>query len=196
MQWWQAMAATNAVTAIAYVAISLAILTGILVDGQWRRNPLAAATAAIFFTCAVHHGTHAVHLLLPTFGLESEHGLAMRRAFNDWHAVSWDFAAAGVALWYWTLRSRFPALVRGAAVFEDLRERQRHAVQLNDDVVQRLAAAKMQFEFGDHEAGMRSLEAGLVRAKDMITELLGDDARSISPGALRRDRAAGSLPSS
>jgi PAS domain-containing protein len=32
----------------------------------------------------------------------------------------WDALTAGVGVWYWSLRGRFPALVRGAALFEDL----------------------------------------------------------------------------
>ncbi len=187
MQWWQAMAVTSAVTTLAYIGISAAIVSGIAVDGQWRRNPLAAATAAIFFTCAVHHGSHALYLVLPSFEIAEGHGLALREAFSDWHMLSWDAVAAAVAVWYWTLRSRFPALVRGAAVFEDLRQRQHHALQLNDDVVQRLAAAKLHFEFGDVDAGMRSLEDGLDRAKAIITELLGEGEPNIGPGVLRRD---------
>lgn len=51
-------------------------------------------------------------------------GNAMRIAFNDVYTASWDMITAAAAVWYWTLRSRFPALVRGAAVFEDLKLRQ------------------------------------------------------------------------
>ncbi|WP_285550763.1 hybrid sensor histidine kinase/response regulator [Actinoplanes regularis] len=48
----------------------------------------------------------------------------MRHAFGSSFTVGWDLVTAVVAVWYWTLRGRFPALVRGAAVFEDLRLRQ------------------------------------------------------------------------
>ncbi|MET8153483.1 ATP-binding protein [Actinoplanes sp. NPDC049668] len=91
---------------------------------QWRNNPLGLATAAIFFSCAVHHGAHTVHLMLPYLDPTMHMGLAMRHAFSSPSIASWDVVTAGLAVWYWTLRGRFPALVRGAAVFEDLRLRQ------------------------------------------------------------------------
>jgi two-component system cell cycle sensor histidine kinase/response regulator CckA len=123
--WWQLTALANAVILAAYLAISFAIGRGLWRSRQWRNNPLGLATAAIFFSCAVHHGSHTVHLLLPYFGLDVHGGLAMRMAFGmDFQAATWDILTAVLAVWYWTLRGRFPALVRGAALFEDLRLRQ------------------------------------------------------------------------
>ncbi len=59
-------------------------------------------------------------------GPDSHHagGNPMRLAFDDPRTTAWDILTATAAVWYWTLRSRFPALVRGAAVFEDLKLRQ------------------------------------------------------------------------
>jgi PAS domain S-box-containing protein len=115
----------NAVILAAYLAISFAIARGLLRARQWRNNPLGLATASIFFSCAVHHGSHTVHLLLPYFNMDVHGGLAMRMAFGmDFQAAGWDTVTAVLAVWYWTLRGRFPALVRGAALFEDLRLRQ------------------------------------------------------------------------
>jgi PAS domain S-box-containing protein len=123
--WWQLTALANAVTLIAYLAISFAIGRGLWRSRQWRNNPLGLATASIFFSCAVHHGAHTLHLMLPYLGRDMHAGMAMRMAFGmDFHTAGWDTVTAGLAVWYWTLRSRFPALVRGAAVFEDLRLRQ------------------------------------------------------------------------
>ncbi|MBW6435937.1 PAS domain S-box protein [Actinoplanes hulinensis] len=124
MEPWQLAALANAIILVAYLAISLAIGRGLWRARQWRRNPLGLATAAIFFSCAVHHGSHTVHLMLPYFGWGTHSGIAMRHAFGSSFNVGWDLATAAVAVWYWTLRGRFPALVRGAAVFEDLRLRQ------------------------------------------------------------------------
>ncbi|MGY0234237.1 ATP-binding protein [Longispora urticae] len=131
MSWWVIDAAANLVIMVAYLAISFAIATGLWRSQQWLNNLLGLATAAIFFTCAVHHGSHTVHMVLPSLGLEVESGLAMRAAFgHDFHAAAWDIVTAIVAVWYWTLRSRFPALVRGAAVFEDLKLRQASEARL------------------------------------------------------------------
>jgi len=122
--WWQLTALANAIILVAYLAISFAIGRGLWQSRQWRNNPLGLATAAIFFSCAVHHGSHTVHLLLPYFGGEMHAGMAMRHAFGSFSIAGWDLVTAALAVWYWTLRGRFPALVRGAAVFEDLRLRQ------------------------------------------------------------------------
>jgi two-component system cell cycle sensor histidine kinase/response regulator CckA len=124
MEWWQLTALANAVVLGAYLAISFAIGRGLWQSGQWRNNPLGLATAAIFFSCAVHHGAHTAHLMLPYLDPSMHSGLAMRHAFGSPSIATWDVVTAGVAVWYWTLRGRFPALVRGAAVFEDLRLRQ------------------------------------------------------------------------
>jgi len=124
VNWWQLTALANAVILAAYLAISFAIARGLWRGRQWRNNPLGLATAAIFFSCAVHHGSHTVHLMMPYFGAGLHEGLAMQHAFSSPTIASWDVVTAGLAVWYWTLRGRFPALVRGAAVFEDLKLRQ------------------------------------------------------------------------
>src|SRR5689334_13830597 len=125
VNWWQLTALANAVILAAYLAISFAIGRGLWRARQWRNNPLGVATASIFFSCAVHHGSHTVHLMLPYLGSDVHAGMAMRMAFGmDFHAAGWDTVTAVLAVWYWTLRGRFPALVRGAALFEDLRLRQ------------------------------------------------------------------------
>lgn len=113
----------NAVVVLTYLAISLTIARGLWTSGQWRTNKLGMATSAIFFTCALGHAAHAIAAIEAPLRGEPVHehpdapGLGPAGAF-------WDLVTAVVAIWYWSLRSRFPALVRGAAVFEDLRLRQ------------------------------------------------------------------------
>lgn len=193
MEWWTVGAAANVVILLAYLTISSTIAIGLLKTGQTLHdNPLGWATSAIFFTCAVHHGSHPVHQLLPALGVEEHTGLAMRRAFDDWHVSSWDIVTAGVGVWYLSLRSRFPALVRGAAVFEDMKVRQRQALDIHDNIVQGLATAKISFEMNRPDEGMRAVEETLAASRKIITDLLGDegsDAR-LRAGDLRRDRAA------
>ena len=53
---WQVGLVGNAVIMVAYLGICLAIVVPLARSHQLRTNPLGAATAAIFFTCAVHHG--------------------------------------------------------------------------------------------------------------------------------------------
>jgi hypothetical protein len=93
--WWHVAVVTNLVIAVAYFAICGHIVSGLRVTRQWRDNPLGVATAAIFFTCGVHHGSHTARMLLPFVGAEQHAGLEMRAAFNDWHAGSWDLVHRG-----------------------------------------------------------------------------------------------------
>lgn len=78
---WQIGAAANLIVAAACLAISVAIVRPLIREGQLGSNPLGLATAAIFLTCAVHHGTHSLHMLLPYVGIGLEEGLALRVAF-------------------------------------------------------------------------------------------------------------------
>ncbi len=131
MTWWEITAFANIVIMVAYLAISFGIARGLWRSQQWRNNRLGLATAAIFFTCAVHHG-HTVHLVVPSGGTTHASGHTIRIGFGgDFHAL-WDIVTAAVGVWYWTLRSRFPALVRGAAVFEDLKLRETAEQTLRD----------------------------------------------------------------
>lgn len=193
MSWWMVAAAANVVIFTAYVVISMTIATGLRRSGQsLADNPLAWATSAIFLTCAVHHGNHPVHMLLPALGTEASLSLVMREAFSEWHVAAWDVVGAGVAVWYFTLRARFPALVRGAAVFEDMRERQRQALEIHDNVVQGLAVAKLSLETDRVEDGLRAVERTLIASRHIITELLGEEGSetAVNPGQLRRARPA------
>ena len=75
---WQVGLVCNAVISVTYFLIVLAIVVPLVRSHQLRSNPLGAATAAIFFTCAVHHGAHTVHMLMPAFGVDEVQGMAMR----------------------------------------------------------------------------------------------------------------------
>jgi len=115
---WVLSAALNFVIAICYFCISGLIARGLFRAGEWRTNRLGLATAGIFYTCAVHHGLHTLHMIEPSLGLDSPAGLAMREAF-DWHSVVSDFVGAGVALYYFSLRRSYRALLSGPKMFED-----------------------------------------------------------------------------
>ena len=78
---WKVAASANGIVAVAYVLIAWAIAAPLVRTQQLRTNKLGAATAAIFFTCAVHHGSHTVMMLLPTFGVASHHATTMRDAW-------------------------------------------------------------------------------------------------------------------
>ncbi|MBL7499444.1 response regulator [Frankia sp. CNm7] len=113
-------ASANTVILLTYLAISLAIARGLRESRQWRNNKLGTATSAIFLTCAIGHGLHALASFVG--GWAHRHDGTMSNLAVA--TMLWDVLTAIVGIWYWSLRGRFPALVRGAAVFEDLRLRQ------------------------------------------------------------------------
>ena len=188
MSWWVIGAAANTVILAAYLAIAVTIGRGLVGTGQWRTNPLGVATALIFFTCAVHHGSHPAHMLLPYVGLEEATGEPMRAAFDDWHVSTWDIGTAIVGVWYWTLRRRFPVLVRGAALFDDVRERQKQALEINDNVVQGLTVARYSLDRGDTQRASEAVDVALGSSRAIIGELLGERGSEVrlGPGDLRR----------
>src|SRR3546814_13500103 len=103
MEAWQLGAVANFVVAVAYFLICWAILRPLVSAGQARSNKLGLATAMIFFSCGVHHGTHSVHLVVPSLGWDEQAGLALREAFS-WHVTAGDVMSAGVGVFYWRLR--------------------------------------------------------------------------------------------
>jgi len=188
---WKIAAISNGVVAVAYILIAWAIAAPLVRTEQLRTNKLGAATAAIFFTCAVHHGSHSIHMLLPAFGLEEQHGLTMRAAW-DWHNAMWDVLTACVGVYYWTLRRQYGSLMRGAALFNDLKERERQALQLHDEVVQGLVVAKMALDLDQKDQSREALASTLTSASQIIDDLIGrsrDDIR-MGPGDLVREQSA------
>lgn len=179
MEWWQVAAGANTVIAVAYLGISAAILLPLLEAGQLRTNRLGLATALIFFTCAVGHGGHAAHLLLPVIGVDEAHG-ALARASLDWHLAFADVVSAGIGVWYWTLRRSYGRLLDGAALFEDLRARQREAAEINDAVVQGIVTAQLARRLGRHEEADAALDGTLVAARELVSRLL-DEASGGQP---------------
>lgn len=189
---WQAGAAANFVVAVAYLLIAWAIMGPLIRTKQVRSNQLGTATAAIFFTCAVHHGSHSVHLLLPGIGIEERVGLSAREAFGDWHLVAWDIITAGMGVYYWTLRHTYGSLMEGAALFVDLKEKQRQALEINDTIVQGLVVAETALALDQHELSKEALAATLVSARQIISDLLGEANSELRLGAgdLRRTAPA------
>jgi hypothetical protein len=175
---WQVGLAGNTVIMIAYLGICLAILVPLAKSHQLRSNPLGAATAAIFFTCAIHHGSHSLHMLLPSLGFDDPQGLAMRSAWG-WPLASWDVIGAIVAVYYWTLRRNYGSLMQGAQLFQDLRQREQQALELNDTVLQGLVVAKMALDLDQPQKANEAITASIGSASRIITELLGSQHHSL-----------------
>lgn len=188
---WEIVTAANLVTAAAYTAISYIIASGLVATGQMRTNRLGAATALIFLTCAVHHGTHAIHMLLPSLGVQDAKALALRDAWH-WQSAAWDVFSAAVGIFYLSLRGSYASVLRGAQMFEDLKVRERQALEINDNIVQGLTVAKYAMTMGSDAQSKQAIEDTLRRARSLITDLLGEPGtgRELRPGDLRRTTAA------
>ena len=77
---------------------------------------------------------------------------------------------------------------RLAAQLSKLDARRRHALELNDTIVQGLAVAKYAFELGEHEQARAAIADTLEAAKRVLGDLLGDDR--VDPGDLVREGPA------
>lgn len=187
MSWWLVGLVCNTVIAVAYLLITLAIVRPLVRSGQLRSNPLGAATATIFFTCAVHHGAHAVHMVMPWFGTDLEQGLAMRAAWG-WQLALWDVVGAAAGAYYWTLRRNYSSLMEGAALFQDFRAREQQALEINDGVLQGLVVARMALELDERDRALSALDGAITTASGMVTDLLGIHQRG-SAGLLRSGAA-------
>ena len=103
---------------------------------------------------------------------------------------------AEVFLWLQTMAALLVTVLLVRALAAALREntarvneeRRRRAMEINDDVVQRLVLARQSYEAGDREDGDVELGAALDRARHIMAELIGDG--QIEPGSLRREAAA------
>lgn len=186
MTSWQVGMVCNGVIAVAYLLISGSIVVPLARSNQLRTNRLGAATAAIFFTCALHHGAHAAHMLVPSLGVIDPQGIAMRRAW-DWSIAGWDVVGAVVALYYWSLRRTYSSLMHGAKLFEDMRLRERQALEINDNVLQGAVVAKMSLELGDVTKAEEALASTIAAASSIITGLLGNG--DVTGSAIREHAA-------
>lgn len=175
---WQIAMVSNAGIALSYLLICLAIVIPLAKSNQLRTNPLGAATSAIFLTCAVHHGSHAVHMLLPSLGINDDQGLAMRSAWG-WPLTIWDLVGLIVAIYYWTLRRNYSHLMQGAQLFEDLRKREQQALELNDSVLQGIVVAKLALDLDDTVKANAALTSSIASASRIITNLLGTEGFNI-----------------
>lgn len=189
VEWWMVTAVANVIMVVVYGLIAAEMVRAIIAGRQLRTNPLLTATAAIFVTCTLGHGAHLLHATLGIAG--HEHAIdAARAEFADPRLLVWDALTAVVALYFYTLRSRFAVVYRGAALCEDMERRESQAMELHDNVVQGLVEAKMALEMGRRDEGRASIERTLAASRRVITDLLGteDAGNALGPGDLRRTR--------
>ena len=74
-------------------------------------------------------------------------------------------------------------------------DRERRALEINDNVVQGLSVAKYALESGDVEKARGSVDETLAKARDIISEQLAEAAPDgVRPGDLVRKRPTGEVP--
>jgi len=188
MEAWMVGMVANAAISLAYFGIFGAILLPLVKGGQVRKNPLGTATAAIFLTCAVHHGVHAVHMLMPAFDVDLLQGLAMRQAWG-WQLATWDVIGALVGAYYWSLRRTYGSLMQGAQLFDDMRKREEQALEINDSILQAMVVAKMSLDLGQQGRAEVALDKAIKAASHLITDLLGGEV----PDETRMTRRAAAV---
>jgi hypothetical protein len=184
---WQLVTVADIAAACAYAVIAYLIVSGLVATGQLRTNHLGVATALIFVTSALHHGIQGVEMLLPSLGANEVQGAALRGAWT-WQNVVFDFLTAAAGLYYLSLRGSYTSVLRGAQMFEDLKMRERQALEINDNIVQGLTVAKYAMTMGADDHSRQAIEDTLTRARSIITDLLGEpgSSRELGPGDLRR----------
>jgi hypothetical protein len=69
---------------------------------------------------------------------------------------------------------RLAAAEEQRRVLEAAAQRHRDAAEVNDTLVQGMAAARWAFEGGRHEAGLRTLEETLAQGHELVSKLLRD----------------------
>ena len=189
--WWIGLAA-NAVIAVAFLGVAVMLLVNAVRSHHVRHNPLGVATVILYITCGGGHVVHTLQLLDVPLGRATAAGIAIQAEYaNNPHMWVIDIVTAIAGVTYWLMRRRFPALVSGAAVFEDLRERQRRALEINDNVVQGLVRAKLALDMKHTDEGDAAVAETLGKARHIITDLLGKEELEV--GALRRS-APGHIP--
>jgi hypothetical protein len=196
---WMVTAAANAVMVFIYGLIAISMIRAIIDGRQLRSNPLLTATAAIFVACTLGHGAHMAHSLAATAAIWGEGGdasAAIRAVFGDVRLVVWDGITALVAIYFFTLRSRFAVVYRGAAFCEDMAKREADALEMHDNIVQGLAQAKMALDLGRREEGYAAIESTLDASRRIMTSMLGAEGTELAlgPGDIRRQAPAGGAP--
>ncbi len=124
--------------------------------------------------------------------IETDQGLALRTAFSGWYTVIGDVVSAWVGIYYWTMRRTYGSLMRGAKLFEDMKERQRQALEINDNIVQGLFVAQTALALDEREMSEEALRSTLDSARQIISDLLGGSGTQLDlgPGQLVREQPA------
>ena len=133
---------------------------------------------------AVHHGVAST--------------IDRRSVYNHYAALNnpWKWAlihglfvlgASAANLYAWRMNEEAGAETeRYRSRLDEAQRRRSSALQINDDIVQGLAVINAALALGNDDLARREADRTLSAARDIITDLLGDDDAPVIPGSLRR----------
>ncbi|MEA2126083.1 MAG: hypothetical protein QOI80_2865 [Solirubrobacteraceae bacterium] len=141
--------------------------------------------AAAFFS--------ARHSLGHVLSIGVAYGVVLRAHADAGHGAP---GGAEVSQWVQTMGALLVTMLLVRSLARALRdnlarideERRRRALEINDDVVQRLVLARQCYAADERDEGDQAVDAALARARRIMAELI--DVGHVAPGSLRRDTAA------
>jgi hypothetical protein len=120
----------------------------------------------------VHHGVFGVWQPEAVYN----HPAAIDHPWH-WAAIHAGFviAASAASIAAWRISEQAALVVADQqARDEDLRSRRRHALEIQDDIVQGIVVAKLARSLEDHQQLDRALDATLAKARAIVSDLLAD----------------------
>lgn len=185
---WQIVTFGNLLAALTYTAIAAMMALRLQRTGQFslRANALGVAATLVLATVALRNWWSGIQLLLPSIGIDDTAALALREAYSP-ASLPLPFLAAGAGLLYLWLRRRAGSAADSASLYPDHALQRQRALEINDNIVQGLLAARELDALGRDDEARVILDGTLQQAQRMMGELLDGD---IQPGSLRRTTAA------
>ena len=178
--------AISAIVAIATVLITAVVYFNHEVTSPFAYFYLYVTPYTAIFLSARHAAAHVAFAAV-SYGIAiallaaDDHG-----APGDADVTQWLAVTVAIAVTVLLARALTSALRENLAAIEQ--ERRRRAMEINDDVVQRLVLARQSFAAHDQQAGEAAVDAALDRARHIMAELIGPGGAT--PGSLRRETAA------
>lgn len=204
---WMAASLANLVMTVTFVAIAIPLWKAIYEGDQLFSNPLLTGFALIFSTCAVSHGLHFEHTLIPNYhailhalpfmggpaayNYTVNFGLWSRVAMTDPTLLAVDLVTAALGVWYFLLRKRQSRFFEGAELAEDMEMREREAHALHDDIVEEVSQALLLIDTGQEDEARERIGEVTAQAQAIVDDLLeAATLDEITPGDLAQEEAA------
>jgi len=183
---WQIVTFGNLLAALTYAVIAATMAVRLRRTGQFtlHANALGVAMTLVLATVALRNGWGGVQTLLP--GVDEQATLARRESYTL-ASIPLPFLAAAAGLWYLWLRRRAGDEAGPASLYPDHALQRQRALEINDNIVQGLLAARELDELGRDDEARVVLDGTLQQAQRMMGELLD---REVRPGSLRRTASA------